>query len=71
MKLEEAARAYLETLDGKTRKPDFIYNQEEYYKMNRPELEGLVFRLDIKNGSMVVEEDPRNPALPGHNNLRR
>ena len=64
VKLEDAARAYLKTLDGKTREPDFIYNHEKYYKMNRSELEGLVFRLDVKSGSMVVEEDPRNTALP-------
>ena len=56
MNLENLLKAYIQTLDGQDRKADFIYNGNEYFEIDWPGLEGLVFYL--KNDTMVIEENP-------------
>ena len=53
MSIEDIVKAYIQTLDGQNREPDFIYNGIEYFEMEWPPLKGLVF--SVKNNTIKIE----------------
>jgi len=53
MSIEDTLKAYIQSLDGQNRTPDFIHAGTEYFEIEWPPLEGLVF--SVKNGTIKIE----------------
>jgi len=58
-RLEDILKRYYQSLDGKTRKPDFIYNGREYYETEWPILNNIVFYLRPEDNVIIFDKDPR------------
>ena len=53
MSIEDTLKAYIQTLDGQNREPDFIHNGTEYFEIEEPRLKGLCFC--VKNDTIKIE----------------
>ncbi len=59
--LVEITKQYYQSLNGKNRLPDFIFEKREYFETkDEPRLRGLVFYIDPKQKTIVFDKDPRN-----------
>ena len=53
MSIEDTLKAYIQTLDGQNREPDFIHNGTEYFEIEWARLKGLAFC--VKDNTIVIE----------------